>query len=311
MTFNNIFNSPDEVVPPSSPGAGDRRSGMVYLFDQHMELAISAAAATQRPLLVTGPPGCGKSSLARNTANRLQRRYLERTVNSRTEINSLLWEVDHLRRLQDAQAQTLNEQLMAYVRPAVLWKAMDTQSAEKPLSLLDSQADTHAPVAPPGPAVVLVDEIDKADPDLPNNLLEVLGSLRFEVADTGHHVTCKDGIPLIIITSNDERDLPPAFVRRCICLKLKQPDLRQVALLHFPESQQTIDAALELIPENQSQSTRASEPSVAEFLDLIQACSELAIDPSSDAWKNLADLCLLKGHTRGASSRVPGTPSTA
>jgi len=288
MKFKNLFDQPERARRRlAGSGAGDFRSGTAYHFTPDMELAVSAASATQRPLLITGPAGCGKSSLARSTAARLRWRYLERTVNSRTEINSLLWEVDQLSRLQDANLKQLNPDLLAYVRPSVLWKALDARTADQP-GLLRS-----APPARPAkldPAVVLIDEIDKADPDLPNNLLEVLGGLRFEVADTGCRVTCQSGIPLIVITSNDERDLPPAFVRRCIVLNLKQPDLAQVGALHFPKDGKTVAAALKLLASPDSE-----PPSAAEFLDFVQACKTLRVPPGSESWLKLAEACMLKG----------------
>ncbi len=305
MKFKSIFDHPPRAPRRAAAaagvgvgvGVGDFRSGTVYAFTPAMELALSAAAATQRPLLVTGPAGCGKSSLARSAAARLKWRYLERTVNSRTEITSLLWEVDQLHRLQDAQAKALNPELMAYVRPAVLWQALDLESAAAPLSLLREAPPKRAPKR--NPAVVLIDEIDKADPDLPNNLLEVLGGLRFEVADTGRRVTCRSGIPLIVITSNDERDLPPAFVRRCISLNLKQPDLGAVARLHFPKDGKTIAAALKLLATLATTPGAAAAPAVsaAEFLDFVQACKELQVGPRSDSWMQLAEACVLKGRS--------------
>ena len=301
MKFNSIFDQPTRTrARPATSGAGDFRSGAAYLATPAMDLAVSAASATQRPLLVTGPAGCGKSSLARSTAARLGWRYLERTVNSRTEINSLLWDVDQLRRLQDAHAGGLKDDLLCYVRPSVLWQALDTRTAADPLLLRQPPparlASRHTPAKP---AVVLIDEIDKADPDLPNNLLEVLGGLRFEVADTGCRVTCSSGVPLIVITSNDERDLPPAFVRRCIVLNLQQPDLAQVAALHFPKDSKLVLQALRLLNDPVT-NPQAYPPSAAEFLDFIQACKTLKVRAGAAGWLALAEACVLKGRAGGA-----------
>lgn len=294
MNFNSIFACDKPARRPSAVGVGDYRSGTKYLMTPEMELALSAANATQRPLLVTGPPGCGKSSLARYSSERLDWRYLERAVNSRTEISSLLWDIDHLRRLQDAQVAKLDASMFAYIRPGVLWHALDAVSAANPLALLNEDCVSEDSLHP---AVVLIDEIDKADPDLPNNLLEVLGGLSFEVADTRKKVTCRSGIPLIVITSNDERDLPPAFVRRCISLSLKQPNLIEVAKLHFPDDEKLVEDALTML---HSLAPLRTAPSVsaAEFLDFVQACKTLQVRAGSEYWHALADACMLKG--RGA-----------
>ena len=120
LNFNSLFVDQQPARRAPAGGVGDFRSGLAYLFTPEIELAISAAAATQRPLLVTGPAGCGKSSLARSTAARLKWRYLERTVDSRTEIAALLWELDQLSRLQDANMKQLDPDLLAYVSQTTL-----------------------------------------------------------------------------------------------------------------------------------------------------------------------------------------------
>jgi MoxR-like ATPase len=197
--------------------------------------------------LVRGPSGGGKSSLARNVARALGCRYYEKVISSRTQARDLLWEVDLLRRLQDAQSRVLQEGYGPHIRPGVFWWAFDWKSATAQQARTHSgdsggeapegNADEAQAVAPfKVEAVVLLDEIDKADPDVPNNLLVPLGSLSFQVEETGQVVRSQHA-PLVFLTTNEERQLPVAFLRRCIELKLKDlkgNDLVKIGEAHFP-----------------------------------------------------------------------------
>lgn len=142
---------------------GDRRDGLVYVYNERIELAVNVALATGRPMLVRGPSGGGKSSLARNVARRLKWRYYERVITSRTQAHDLLWTFDALRRLSDAQAQKLEEEAAHYVEPGVLWWAFDPASAAR-RGLPEGQSPKR-PAEDPGAgpkgsgAVVLLDEI--------------------------------------------------------------------------------------------------------------------------------------------------------
>ncbi|MGY6274080.1 AAA family ATPase [Methylomonas sp. MgM2] len=293
MNFKNLFDGHLLNERTAAP-AGDLRSPYVYVFSREMELAVSAAHVTQRPILVTGPAGCGKSSFARNTAHRLNWRFLEKAVTSRTEITDLLWEIDQLRRLQDAQLGRLSDNIFTYMRPGIMWRTFDAVGASDPPAWARSPENDDARQTQI-PAVALIDEIDKADPDLPNNLLEVLGSLRFEVENTGRRIECRGTPPLIILTSNDERDLPAAFLRRCIHLRMKQPDLKDVGYAHFPEHKPLVDAALGFIETAIAESRDRTALSAAEFLDFVLACIQLDITrPGSTAWEYLVQICALK-----------------
>lgn len=291
---------------PQEETLGDRRDGAVYDYDAATELAVNVALATGRPLLVRGPSGCGKSSLARHVARVQRWRYYERVISSRTQAQDLLWEVDLLRRLQDAQAGRLRGALETYVRPGVLWWAFHRESALR--QALRSRRSAKTAVADPnqgneGPrAVVLLDEIDKADPDVPNNLLVPLGSLQFEVEDTGEMVkTTQDLAPLVFITTNDERELPDAFLRRCVELKLDPPDrdrLVRIGRKHFPDLDE------ERLKEI---ATRVSEvagdgvtPSPAEYLDTVRAWRRLGEEFDPQIWEDVLRVAVRKpGRTAG------------
>jgi MoxR-like ATPase len=265
----------------SDSAIGDRRDGEVYVYTPEIELALEVALATGRPLLVGGPTGCGKSSLARHAAKKRNWRYYEKTITSLTQARDLLWEVDHLRRLQDAHDKKLGDDFTPYVRPAVLWWAMNRASAAvqaKVCSTLTADpnlGDEHSR------AVVLLDEIDKADPDVPNNLLVPLGSFRFQVEETSDTIELDPvNRPLIIMTTNDERELPAAFLRRCIELRLEAPKadrLLAIAAVHFPEHKpDDLKARLDAVKSARPESWPADAlPSPAEFIDHVRATTRL------------------------------------
>lgn len=296
---------------------GDRSTAefLPYVYDPQITLAVNVALAAGRPLLVRGHPGTGKSSLARSLAERLGWRFYAITVSSRTSARDLMWSFDTVARLADAQALPQGSELPPrerYVVPGVLWWGFNPASARwrgvDPNS--DAAKDKRfveaadpTPLNPDVPrAVVLIDEIDKADPDVPNDLLVPLGSFQFRVED-GSPVVAEHP-PLVVVTTNEERELPRAFLRRCVILALTAPDptrLRQIATAHFSD----LDTGLLEVVQTAYQQTRAERieankppPSIAEFLDALASCRGLRITPSDaqwdTQWKDMATFLLAK-----------------
>ena len=233
------------------------RPEQYHQFEPESARAIRAALGAKRPLLVRGKPGVGKTQLAEAAAKVLKRPLVRRVVDSRTERIDLLWEFDAVMRLAEAQiaaalapvldagskpegsppgdlgidrrrvTRQLRKRLSVrrFLRPGPLWWAFDWMSALQQARLSGSPVPTLDPDADPANGcVVLIDEIDKADTDVPNGLLEALGSGEFTPLGSRNAIKVKGEPPLVIITTNEERVLPNAFVRRCLVLRLKLPD---------------------------------------------------------------------------------------
>jgi len=274
----------------------DRMDEPVYEYTPEIELAINIALATSRPLLVRGSPGSGKSSLAKAIAHQMNWRYYEAIITSRTNAEDLLWTFNNLRRLNDAQVNKMKEDSY-YIRPGVLWWAFDSSLAR--------EFGTEEPFFPQPEAeasVVLIDEIDKAEPDLPNNLLVPLGSMIFPLNEFDlkiKEVKAKYP-PLIVITTNDERKLPNAFLRRCVILDLKSPDaerLKRIAIKHFGERNDRLyeDLAQSII--KSAKEGKLSEPNAAEFLDAVWACICLEVNPPKNDEKPSTEWELIRNAT--------------
>jgi MoxR-like ATPase len=220
-----------------------------YVYSGDLVPTIQAAQVAERPLLLRGDPGSGKSTLARDVALTLGHRYYEQTVTSRMQARDLLYQFDAVRRLGDTPAERASGE-WRYVTPGRLWWAFDPESArwrggpEVEIGLVDP---TWGGGSGPG-AVLLVDEIDKADPDVPNDLLIALGEGRFHVDELDREIVRRpEREVLVFVTTNDERDLPQAFLRRCIVLNLEPP--RDAALLaivrrHYPDASEATVARI-------------------------------------------------------------------
>ena len=311
---------------------GERGQGKIYVWEPKTVFAVQVAQATRRPLLLRGPAGSGKSSLAPFVANVLDAPFYSFTVTARSQARDMMWEFDALGRLNDANVAQSDQpargrvgNLHNYVRPRALWWAFDRESAR--LRGAPSADDLQVPPAEDpagdggGSAVVLIDEIDKADPDVPNNLLEALGSRQFTVTDTGTTITDRQS-PLVMITTNgkedlakgvvrrkleaervygttnEERELPRAFLRRCIVLHLQAKtatQLARIAAQHFGDAHAAlydkVAATLEGIRQLALKSNERP-PSTAEYLDAIAAAIEL--DVSDDRWDTLVEVALSK-----------------
>lgn len=302
---------------------GERGRGQVYVWDDKTVFAVQVAQATRRPLLLRGPAGSGKSSLAPFVANVLGEPFYAFTANARSQARDMMWEFDALGRLNDANVSSIDAdakarvaELHSYLEPGKLWWAFDRDSAKRRATPSEEKLSVPLAVDPAGSAtggesaVVLIDEIDKADPDVPNNLLEALGSRRFTVQETGDVIRDLQQ-PLVVITTNEERELPHAFLRRCVVLHLraKTPtELCTIAEQHFgARDDQLFREVAGMLTELQSEAAKQGgrPPSTAEYLDAVDACIKLGVtvpewgpgDESRTRWEQLLEVALGKSET--------------
>lgn len=294
----------------------------VHVFERDAIDAINAALAAGRPLLVRGEPGIGKSQLARAAAKCLGRAYIQYVVDARTESRDLLWHFDAVERLGEAQlCSTLKEdnedavrerlKVDKFLRPGPLWWAFNWETASKQAITARTGPPAQADGGDPAEGcVVLVDEIDKAETDVPNGLLEALGAGQFPAFGRPDPIVAVGAPPLVVITTNEERALPDAFVRRCLVLYLSLPDGTNddlVAFLvgrgraHFPDAdERVLDTAARQLASDRSQAKeqhRSPLPGQAEYLDLLRAV--LALYPGGaetqlDALQTIARYTLQK-----------------
>jgi len=270
----------------------------VHVFDQSSVDAVNAALAARRPLLVRGEPGTGKSQLAIAAALALERPCLCQVVDNKTSAQDLLWTFDAVKRLAEAQltgafgakeATAVRGRLAErqFVKPGPLWWALDWKSAQAQAELIGASA----PSAPEGwrpeyGTVMLIDEIDKADTDVPNGLLEALGQGILRPRGFDHDIIIARKTPLVVVTTNEERALPDAFVRRCLVLHIELPSERNAledmmvrrGQAHFPSAPISVlkEAAGQLVMDREEfRRLRLPPPGQAEYLDLIRATMSL------------------------------------
>ncbi|MGD9867523.1 MAG: AAA family ATPase, partial [Hyphomicrobiales bacterium] len=202
-----------------------------YVATEDLRVAVNAAIALERPLLVKGEPGTGKTVLAHEVAEALDAPLIEWHVKSTTKAMQGLYEYDAVSRLRDSQlGDERVHDIANYIRKGKLWEAFE----------MDRRP------------VLLIDEIDKADIEFPNDLLQELDRMEFHVYETGRMVAARQR-PVVIITSNPEKELPDAFLRRCFFHYIRFPDedtMREIVVVHFPGlKQRLVSEALKIFYE--------------------------------------------------------------
>jgi MoxR-like ATPase len=223
-----------------------------YVATHDLKLAVNAALTLQRPLLIKGEPGTGKTMLAEEVARGLGMPLLQWHIKSTTKAQQGLYEYDAVSRLRDSQlGDERVKNIDNYIVRGVLWQAF---TAEEPV-------------------VLLIDEIDKADIEFPNDLLRELDRMEFYVYETREMVRAVHR-PLVIITSNNEKELPDAFLRRCFFHYIKFPDketMQQIVDVHFPKLKQDLLAqALNVFFEVRDVPGLKKKPSTSELLDWLK-----------------------------------------
>ncbi|KAA5804618.1 MoxR family ATPase [Alkalicaulis satelles] len=233
-----------------------------YVATEELAAAVNAAIILERPLLVKGEPGTGKTELARQVAEALGAPLLEWHIKSTTKAHQGLYEYDAVARLRDSQLGSDKvHDVRNYIRKGKLWEAF---------------------TAPERP-VLLIDEIDKADIEFPNDLLQELDRMEFHVYETGETIRAQQR-PIVIITSNNEKELPDAFLRRCFFHFIAFPDeetMEQIVKVHFPDLKgRLLSEALGAFFELRTVPGLKKKPSTSELLDWLKLLLAEDVDPA-------------------------------
>ena len=223
-----------------------------YVATDDLRVAVNAAATLRRPLLVKGEPGTGKTVLAAEIAQAFDAPLIEWNVKSTTKAQQGLYEYDAVSRLRDSQLGDARvHDIKNYIRKGKMWEAFTSQRLP----------------------VLLIDEIDKADIEFPNDLLTELDRMEFDVYETGERVKAAQR-PIVIITSNNEKELPDAFLRRCFFHYIKFPDrdtMERIIRVHFPDIQKNLVAeALNIFFDMREVPGMKKKPSTSELLDWLK-----------------------------------------
>ncbi|HWX10529.1 MAG TPA: MoxR family ATPase [Trinickia sp.] len=234
-----------------------------YVATDDLKLAVNAAMTLKRPLLIKGEPGTGKTMLAEEVAASLGMPLFQWHIKSTTKAQQGLYEYDAVSRLRDSQLGDERVRDIAnYIVKGVLWQAFESEA----------------------PAVLLIDEIDKADIEFPNDLLRELDRMEFHVYETRQLVRAKHR-PLVVITSNNEKELPDAFLRRCFFHYILFPDpatMQRIVDVHYPGIREDLlRAALESFFDLRNVSGLKKKPSTSELLDWLKLLLAEAIPPEA------------------------------
>lgn len=234
-----------------------------YVATEDLMVAVNAAITLERPLLVKGEPGTGKTELARQVSSSLGLRLIEWHIKSTTRAHQGLYEYDAVSRLRDSQlGEEKVKDVRNYIKPGKLWEAFDSDER----------------------LVLLIDEIDKADIEFPNDLLQELDRMEFHVYETGETIKARQR-PIVIITSNNEKELPDAFLRRCFFHFISFPDeetMTDIIKVHFPDiKKKLVRQALTQFYEIRDTPGLKKKPSTSEVLDWLKLLVADDVDPET------------------------------
>ena len=222
-----------------------------YISTADLNIAVNASISLEKPLLVKGEPGTGKTELARQIAETLGLEIIEWNIKSTTKAQQGLYEYDAISRLRDSQLNKNISDISKYIKKGKIWNAFESKKK----------------------TVLLIDEIDKADIEFPNDLLQELDKMEFYVYEIDKLVKSNNR-PIVIITSNNEKELPEAFLRRCFFHYIKFPDmdtLKKIVKVHFPDIKKSLlDIALKNFFQIRDVPGLKKKPSTSEALDWIK-----------------------------------------